>query len=305
MYVTAYLPSRNKNLTFKNPTLDLFQNEKFYNNFKDTTSHVFLSVQLDSENGNTAAATVATLLHLPPQNSARKRRESQNQLEFNGEQIRLQKVRDTPDDDQEVDLFSKNLRAAEAAEIKRKNSLLKLQKKMEEKRRKKEERAVRRWENFAVEITTTRMIRSLLYTAMDYSQEHNCRTSWGRIGRGMVKSSILESVTGAALDYNWKLKNRATKAARIIKKNWFSSYTKLRTRSFLQKEQVGRNVTYYVNQRLGSKDQDVFRGFFVEYDIEGAEIKKASAIKKVSERNGGGVEEDEHTSQRARRDSHN
>ena len=79
----------------------------------------------------------------------------------------------------------------------------------------------------------------------------------------------------------------------------------MRTRSFLQKEQVGRNVTYYVNQRLGSKDQDVFRGFFVEYDIEGAEIKKASAIKKVSERNGGGVEEDEHTSQRARRDSHN
>ena len=67
----------------------------------------------------------------------------------------------------------------------------------------------------------------------------------------------------------------------------------MRTRSFLQKEQVGRNVTYYVNQRLGSKDQDVFRGFFVEYDIEGAEIKKASAIKKVSERNGGGVEEDE------------
>ncbi|GMI52874.1 hypothetical protein ScalyP_jg8263 [Parmales sp. scaly parma] len=109
------------------------------------------------------------------------------------------------------------------------------------------------------------------------------KSKWLRFGYSLNKKESIREIWVLALEFHELcLSRRPTAPPEVIIFRYVSKWlTSRKTKKFLKKEFVGY-LTYYVNQRLGESNQDVFRGYATSYDnIEGIEKVTPCAIKKI------------------------
>ena len=115
------------------------------------------------------------------------------------------------------------------------------------------------------------------------SRAKKLKSKWLRFGYSLRKKEAIRETWVFALEFHELcISRRPTAPPEVIICRYVSSWwTSRKTKKFLKKEFVDY-LTYYVNQRLGESNQDVFRGFETSMDkIENTEKITPCAIKKI------------------------
>jgi len=123
------------------------------------------------------------------------------------------------------------------------------------------------------------------------SRAKRLKSKWLRFGYSLHKKEAIRETWVLALEFHEQLSLRSPSTAppeviisRSLSALWTKTTTSRKTKEFLEKELVGSSghLTYYVNQRLGESNQDVFRGYESSLDkIENTERNTPCAIKKI------------------------
>ena len=161
-------------------------------------------------------------------------------------------------------------------------------KKQEQKERREQVAAKSKWLRFGYSLSKKESIRETWVFALEFHELERrkqvaAKSKWLRFGYSLNKKESVRETWVLALEFHELcLSRRPTAPPEVIIFRYVSKWlTSRKTKKFLKKEFVGY-LTYYVNQRLGESNQDVFRGYATSYDnIEGVEKVTPCAIKKI------------------------
>ncbi|GMI61759.1 hypothetical protein ScalyP_jg6219 [Parmales sp. scaly parma] len=167
-------------------------------------------------------------------------------------------------------------------------------KKKQELKGKRDEEAARKKQELAIieaEIEADRLNTEAKKMAEEAeSRAKRLRSKWLRFGYSLHKKEAIRETWVLALEFHELCISRRPTAppemiiSRSLSALWTKTTTSRKTKEFLEKELVGSSghLTYYVNQRLGESNQDVFRGYESSLDkIENTERNTPCAIKKI------------------------
>jgi len=145
-----------------------------------------------------------------------------------------------------------------------------------------------KWLRFGYSLSKKESIRLIWVFALEFHELERreqvaAKSKWLRFGYSLSKKESIREIWVLALEFHELcLSRRPTSPPEVIIFRYVSKWlTSRKTKKFLKKEFVGY-LTYYVNQRLGESNQDVFRGYETSMDkIENTEKITPCAIKKI------------------------
>ncbi|GMI52866.1 hypothetical protein ScalyP_jg8261 [Parmales sp. scaly parma] len=145
-----------------------------------------------------------------------------------------------------------------------------------------------KWLRFGYSLSKKESIREIWVFALEFHELERreqvaAKSKWLRFGYSLNKKESIRETWVFALEFHELcLSRRPTSPPEVIIFRYVSKWlTSRKTKKFLKKEFVGY-LTYYVNQRLGESNQDVFRGYETSMDkIENTEKITPCAIKKI------------------------